>query len=81
MTAWTFRDLQADQLDLVREAERTMSADIVLAYAPVPDGPLHDGDDAVGMAPATLSESELECLQGLESRLDTVLVAYHRPTS
>lgn len=78
MSAWTFPDLQDDQLELVREAERTLSADVVLAFAPVPDGPLHDGDDPPGVRPASLSDSELECLQGLESMLNAVLVAYRQ---
>jgi len=74
MNAWTFPDLQADQLELVREAERTLSADVVLAYAPVGAG--DDPGDDPGLRPATLSDSELECLQGLEQMLHTVLVAY-----
>jgi len=78
MSAWTFCDLQDEQLDLVKEAERTLSTDVVLAFRPADDGPLHDGDRAPGVQPATLDESQLECLQGLESRFDAVLVAYRR---
>ena len=76
MAAWTFPDLQDDQLELVKLAERTLSADVVLAFAPDPDGPLLEGQDDVGMRPATLDDSELECLQGLETMFGAVLVAY-----
>ena len=80
LSQWNLQvdECEDEQLDLVREAERTLSTDVVLAFRPADDGPLHDGDRAPGVEPAALDESQLECLQGLESRFDAVLVAYRR---
>ena len=79
MSAWTYVDLQDDQLALVREAERTLSSDVVLAFIPVDedeDDEFGEGNLSPGLPPARLTESELECLQGLEARFGAVLVAY-----
>jgi hypothetical protein len=78
---WTFAKLEEDDLELVEAAERTLSADVVMVYrtgdaAPV-DARVLEADD---LEPATLDESELECLQGMEERMGAVAVAYHRAT-
>jgi len=74
---WTWANLTADELSLVNEAERTLGATYVLAYQPTANAPssgvesqLHD------VHAARLTASQLECLQGLESQLHAILVAY-----
>lgn len=79
MSAWTYVDLADDQVELIREAERTLPTDLVLAFRSVEDDAedgLEGADLAPGLPPAPLTDSQLDCLQGLESRFDAVLVAY-----
>lgn len=73
---WRWATLDEQGLELVQEAERTIGADVVLVYAE--GGPRTDGRTREGLAPASLDESQLECLQGMEQRLGAVAVAYHR---
>ena len=75
---WTFADLEADQVALVMEAERTLGTDLVMAYAPSSWGTVDPDTIAEGLDPATLAASELEYLQGLERKVGGVLVAYRR---
>jgi hypothetical protein len=76
---WQLADLDERQLDLVREAERTLDADYVLVFRPVSDRPPSAVNLAGDLQPAALDDSQLECLQGLEQRLRAVTVAYQRP--
>jgi hypothetical protein len=75
---WNFADLEADQVALIVEAERTLDTDLVMAYEPSAWGTIDP--EAVGAAldPADLEPSQLEYLQGLERRVGGVLVAYRR---
>ena len=77
--AWTFADLDQDQLGLVAEAERTLDADIVMVYR---EGRWSSVDADVvadqGLRVEPLDGSQLEYLQGLERRVGGVLVAYRR---
>ena len=77
---WQLADLDTTQLDLVREAERTLDADYLLAYRPTPDGAAGGVPSIrrLRLRPAPLDESQVECLQGLEQRLGVVTVAYRR---
>jgi hypothetical protein len=75
---WNFADLEADQIALVAEAERTLDTDLVMAYAPSSWGTVDPEAIGEGLAPAELEASQLECLQGLERMVGGVLVAYRR---
>ncbi len=77
--SWMYAHLNNEQLKMVSEAEQTLGKNVkyVLAYEP------DHGNTSQGMnipledlRVAELNPSQVECLQGLESRLNTVLVAY-----
>jgi hypothetical protein len=73
-TGWRWADLTNDQLQRVATAEQTLGADILLAYQPNPQAA--SVVPPQGLQPAPLTESQLECLHGLESQIHAVLVAY-----
>lgn len=75
---WSYADLEPEQLALVDEAERTLDTDIVLVYRPSAWGTVDGETVADGLRPVDLEASQLECLQGLESRIGGVMVAYRR---
>ena len=75
-TTWKWASLDTEGVELVEEAERTLGADVVLAYSE--GGPRTDGRLREGLRPASLDASQLECLQGVETRLGIVAVAYQR---
>lgn len=75
-TTWKWASLDDKALGLVQEAEATIGADVVLVYAQ--GGPRTDGRTRLGLRPATLDASQLECLQGMEQLLGAVAVAYQR---
>ncbi len=74
---WNWANLSKDQLEKLADAEKTLGADYLLAYqknmpASASSGQLHLRNVRV----APLNESQIECLQGLESQLKSVVVAY-----
>ncbi len=75
-TGWTWAPLTSEQIKLVTEAEQTLGADYLLVY--------QAGEQATSRLTlshaqvAALSESQLECLQGLEMKLQAVVIAYRR---
>jgi hypothetical protein len=79
MTAqtWKWAQLTPDQLTLLSEAERTLGTDYLLVYQP---GESQDANrmetGAESVSVAQLNDSQIECLQGLEKRLEAVVVAY-----
>jgi hypothetical protein len=77
----SWADLTGDQLGMLQEAEQTLGADILLAYRsgePVDIDFEKLGENRLRLA--GLNESQVECLQGLESKLEAVVIAYqHRP--
>ena len=75
-SAWHWARLDRKGIALVQETESALGADFVLAYGP--GGPVADASILAGLAPVALTESELECLQGVESKLGIVAVAYSR---
>lgn len=75
-TIWRWAPLDATGLELVQEAERSLGADVVLAYA---EGkPRTDGRLREGLRPASLDSDQLALLQGVEQQLGVVAVAYQR---
>lgn len=75
---WSFADLEAEQVALVVEAERTLDTDLVMAYQPSAWGTVDPDAVGEGLDPAELEASQLEYLQGLERMVGGVLVAYRR---
>jgi hypothetical protein len=75
---WNFADLEADQVALIVEAERTLDTDLVMAYEPSTFGTVDPDTVGQELDPADLEPSQLECLQGLERMVGGVLVAYRR---
>jgi hypothetical protein len=74
---WSFADLEADQVALVAEAERTLD-DLVMAYAPSAWGTVDPETVGEQLDPADLEAGQLEYLQGVEQEVGGVLVAYRR---
>jgi hypothetical protein len=74
---WTFAELNTDQLDLLKEGEGTLGADYLLAYQQSEKARAGYVELFVdGLRAAPLDGSQLECLEGLEQRLQAVVVAY-----
>lgn len=71
---WQLAKLDDEQLAVVRQAEQSLQLDYLLVYRD------SDSDAAVappaGLRPARLSDSEMECLRGMEHNLGAVAVAY-----
>jgi len=74
---WKWADLSPEQQRLLSDAERALGADYLLAFEPM-NAPRGPGEPVRGIEAAPLSDSELECLSGLESQLRSVVVAYRR---
>lgn len=67
---WTWASLDDKQMGLLKETEETLGADIVLAFQP------GDGGAQASLKPAELNDSQQECLQGAEEKMNSILVAY-----
>lgn len=76
---WRLAELDDRQLAVVNEAEASMHMDYLLAYTQADDEPAFEFDEA--LRPAQLSDSEIECLQGLEKNLGIVAVAYEHASA
>lgn len=72
--AWTWADLDDEQFALVRETERTLGSEVVVAYRRAETTRV--GRAGVAIPPATLDDSQLACLQGVDSRIGCVAVAW-----
>lgn len=75
--SWTWAELSSEQLALVREAEQTLGADYLVVLQEA--GEAADGVDEPAVDDiqiASLTESQLECLQGLEQQLGAMILAY-----
>jgi hypothetical protein len=76
---WSYAELAPEQLELVEEAERTLGTDVVMVYRPSAWGTVDpEVVTADGLRPVDLAPTQLERLQGLESRVGAVMVAYRR---
>ena len=73
---WSFADLEPAQIDLVHEAEQTLDTDVVMAYKPDRWGTIDPEAIGDALRPVDLEASQLEYLQGLERKVNGVLVAY-----
>lgn len=60
---WALAKLTPEQMRLLEEAERTLGGNVLLAYT------------QVDVEPTPLSESQLECLQGLEKKTGLTVLA------
>ncbi len=76
-SAWTWAELDGVQLEMIVEAERTLGNNVkyILAYRPGRDAGIM-GYPQNGMQVSNLNGSQIECLQGLEKKLQTVMIAY-----
>jgi hypothetical protein len=78
---WTWAAIDQNQISWLQEAEQTLGAevDILLAYVP---GNQQDVREEMfsknGLQTARLSESQVECLQGLEEKMQVVVIAYEK---
>lgn len=77
--AWTWAHLNREQIGLLQEAEATLGSDILLAYQ-VESHPHAQAPEVaqMGLHVAALNDSQLECLQGLETMMQTVVIAYQQ---
>ena len=73
---WKLAELDDNQLKAVHEAEDSLHMDFMLAFAE--DGADQPPAYAADLRPAKLSDSEIECLQGMEKNMGIVAVAYER---
>jgi hypothetical protein len=73
---WTWANLSDDQLQLVAEAEQSLGADYLLVYKPGEQSTGVTRSAGQSLKAAPLTESQLECLHGLEQQLNAVVVAY-----
>ena len=78
-TNWSLADLTDPQLKHVAEAEETLGADYLLVYQPDNSSSGSGAGSLSGeLQVASLNASQLECLEGLESQLQAVVVAYNK---
>jgi hypothetical protein len=75
-TAWVWADLNDQQLRMVTFAEQTLGADYLVAFQPARPGDASASGIPEGVDHAVLTESQLECLRGLEAQLQATIVAY-----
>lgn len=77
---WQWANLSEDQLRLLREAEQSLGADVLLAFQGASEAP--NGERSLsGLQAATLNDSQMECLRGTEDRLSAVVVAYKQTSA
>ncbi len=74
---WTWANLNTAQMQLLHQGEQTLGPDILMAYQPDQSSSVNQETiSQEGLQVASLDESQLECLQGLEDKLNAVVVAY-----
>ena len=75
---WDWARLTRDKMEMLKDAERTLGADVLLAYRSLPAEGDTTGEirEQSPIRVADLDESQVECLQGLEEKLQAVVVAY-----
>jgi hypothetical protein len=73
---WKWAALDPEQMALLKEAEDTLGADYLLAFEPSDASGRMGESERGGLPMAQLNQSQIECLQGLETRLNAVVIAY-----
>jgi len=74
---WIFAKLDNDQLELIKQGEAALGVDYLLAFRQDESArPGNIGLILEGLTAASMDDSEIECLEGLELRLQAVVVAY-----
>ncbi len=73
---WTWARLDAANLARVEETERAIGAGFVVVYAP--GDPRRDWPASLPLAPAPLTDDQVERLRSLEAEVGGVAVAYQR---
>ena len=76
---WTWANLSSQQRQMLAEAEKALGTDYLLAF----QHPDSAATSSVVTPPndihaAPLTDSQLECLRGLEEQLHTIVVAYQK---
>lgn len=76
---WSWARLNREQLGDLDEAERTLGADILLAFRQGPTEEIHPGQGVgQGLRFSHLNPSQVERLNGLEKKIGAVVVAYQK---
>lgn len=79
---WSWADLDDEQLRILQEAETTLGTDILLAYDQGGQASIQgERVSQSGLEVAPINESQLECLQGLETKMQSVVIAYQKTNS
>lgn len=76
---WTWANLNEQQVQLMTQAEASLGADYLLVYTPTDHVDPTVEPQVRDLKAAPLTESQLECLHGLESQMGAVIVAYANP--
>jgi len=77
--AWEWANLKPEQLTELKEGEATLGVEAfrLLAFRPAKQPRVQEKKVAeAGLKVAALNASQLECLQGLEKKLSSIVVAY-----
>ncbi len=76
---WALADLNGERLRMLKEAEQTLGADILLAYERDKQPGVEETRlSESGLRVARLTEAQVECLRGLETKTQAVVIAYQR---
>lgn len=76
---WNWADLTEPQMEMLQEAERTLGAEFLIAFQRSGRPNVWSGwFSRNGLIVAPLDDSQLECLQGLEQKMGSVVVAYQQ---
>ena len=78
-SGWTWANLNEQQLQLLSEAERSLGADYLLVYKPSNHSSRAVESRVRALEAAPLTESQLDCLHGLEQQFQAIIVAYAEP--
>lgn len=74
---WNWANLDNQKMDMLQEAEQTLGADILLAFENAERANVWSGwFSRNNLRVAELNESQVECLQGLEQKMGSVVIAY-----
>jgi hypothetical protein len=78
---WTWANLSKEKIDILQEGERTLgsSVDLLLAFQGDSIGIIgEDGFRQNKFELARISDSQIECLRGLEKKISATVIAYHQ---